>query len=115
MFLHGQLGLTVESEGIVEEEGAPLLLRGRHRQDPVRIVVIPVRIIGREEQPVPADPPDRVEHVRAEPRFFHRLGGEEGMARLRVANHISAEHELHAVEAIADRKARGEPIKRIGM
>ena len=51
----------------------PKPTRGGGRQHLRRIVVVPMRIVGGEQQPVPADPIDRVQHMLARLRLLHRL------------------------------------------
>src|SRR3984893_14352148 len=71
----GRLRKTVKLQRVVQIKRFALGLADAGRQHPRWIVIIPVRIVGREQQLVPADPVDHVEQMIAPLRIFHRLRG----------------------------------------
>src|SRR6266849_442344 len=66
----------VQRAGVAAEDPGPLHLRQRRLESKARIVEIPMRIIGREQQTIDADPIDQRSQVPCLVRLIDRLGGE---------------------------------------
>src|SRR3954471_19758546 len=64
----------VQRLGIAPIDRRPTLGREEARQRGAGIVEIPMRVVGGEEDPVPADPFHDVREVLAALRLLHRLG-----------------------------------------
>jgi hypothetical protein len=64
-------GAPVHRPGVAEKHLAALLIRERQRQGACRIVEIPVRVIGREQEAIPADLLDGIEQVLARLRLLN--------------------------------------------
>src|SRR5580700_2728929 len=60
--------------GVVGEDHPPLSVGDIHFQHHPGVVEIPVRVIRREQQAVPADPLDRAGQILGPLGLFHRLG-----------------------------------------
>src|SRR5882724_1283709 len=70
---------VVQRARVVPEHLALLRLGHRKLEDVLRMVEVPVRIVGREHQPVPAEPLDHLGEVLRVFRLLDRLGGEPDM------------------------------------
>ena len=58
----------------------PLRVGEWYRQTSGGIVIVPVRVVGREHEPIPANPFDDVAQMGRRLWFFHRLRGEPDVA-----------------------------------
>src|SRR5581483_2447970 len=72
----GILTQPIDRLAVAGEDLAGALARQVGREGAEGIVEVPVRVVGGEQQPVPADPFHGAGEVRAVVRLLHGLGGE---------------------------------------
>src|ERR1700733_12549261 len=63
----------IEPVCVAEQEGGLLFLGQSQRHRGQGIIVVPMRIVGRKQQPIEADPVDGVAQMDGWVRLFHRL------------------------------------------
>ena len=63
----------VNLAGIAEQQLLALRLSQRRAEGEPRVVKIPVRIVGREQDAVPTDPLEQIDQLHRLGRLFHRL------------------------------------------